>query len=46
MSGLVTPRTFLFLRELAAHNERAWFEASKQRYLEDVRAPLRKPAAG
>jgi len=36
----ITPRTFAFLRELAAHNERAWFEANKQRYLDDVRDPL------
>ena len=26
--SFVTPRTFAFLRELAAHNERAWFEAN------------------
>ena len=31
MSEFVTLRTFLFLRELAAHNERAWFEANRQR---------------
>jgi uncharacterized protein (TIGR02453 family) len=40
MSELVSPRTFRFLRELAVHNERAWFERSKPRYLEDVRDPL------
>ena len=40
MSGFVTPRTFAFLRELAAQNERAWFEANKQRYIEEVRDPL------
>ena len=40
MSEFVSPRTFRFLRELALHNERAWFEANKQRYLDDVRDPL------
>ena len=40
MSAFVSPRTFRFLRELAEHNERAWFEANKQRYLDDVRDPL------
>jgi uncharacterized protein (TIGR02453 family) len=38
--AFVTPRTFAFLRELAAHNERPWFERNKQRYLDDVRDPL------
>jgi uncharacterized protein (DUF2461 family) len=33
VSEFVSPRTFCFLRELAAHNERAWFERNKQRYL-------------
>ena len=40
MSAYVSPRTFRFLRELAAHNERAWFEANKARYVEEVRDPL------
>jgi len=40
LSEFVTPRTFAFLRELAAHNERAWFEANKARYLVEVRDPL------
>jgi uncharacterized protein (TIGR02453 family) len=40
VSEFVSPRTFRFLRELAEHNERAWFEANKQRYLGDVRDPL------
>jgi hypothetical protein len=31
MSEFVSSRTFRFRRELAAHNERAWFERSKQR---------------
>ena len=40
MPGLITPRTFAFLRELARHNDRQWFAANKQRYLDDVRDPL------
>jgi uncharacterized protein (TIGR02453 family) len=36
----VTPRTFQFLKELAAHNDRAWFEKNKQRYHDEVRDPL------
>jgi uncharacterized protein (TIGR02453 family) len=36
----VTPRLFVFLRELAANNDRAWFNANKQRYLDEVRDPL------
>jgi uncharacterized protein (TIGR02453 family) len=36
----VTPRTFAFLKELAANNDRPWFEANKPRYLEEVRDPL------
>jgi uncharacterized protein (TIGR02453 family) len=40
VSEFVSSRTFRFLRELAAHNERAWFERNKQRYVEEVRDPL------
>jgi uncharacterized protein (TIGR02453 family) len=40
MSDFITPSTFRFLGELAANNERAWFEANKQRYLGEVRDPL------
>lgn len=36
----ITPALFRFLRELERHNERVWFEANKQRYLEVVRDPL------
>lgn len=36
----ITPATFRFLRELAAHNDREWFQANKARYLEEVRDPL------
>lgn len=34
-----TPALFDFLRELSAHNERAWFQANKARYERDVRDP-------
>jgi uncharacterized protein (TIGR02453 family) len=36
----ITPRAFAFLRDLARHNDREWFVANKQRYLDDVRDPL------
>ena len=36
----VTPRTFAFLKELAANNDRAWFESNKARYHAEVRDPL------
>ena len=32
-------QTFRFLRELADHNEKPWFEANKARFLEHVQAP-------
>jgi uncharacterized protein (TIGR02453 family) len=35
-----TPALFTFLRDLQANNERAWFEANKERYLREVRTPL------
>ena len=34
-----TPATFRFLRALARHNERAWFQDHKSQYEEQVRAP-------
>src|SRR4029078_11289727 len=48
-----TPKLFAFLRELAAHNDRNWFAANKQRYerssgqpalqfINDFAAPLAK----
>ena len=40
MSEYVSARTFRFLRELAEHNERPWFEANKARYVAEVRDPL------
>jgi uncharacterized protein (TIGR02453 family) len=35
-----TPALFAFLRELRANNDRAWFQRNKQRYEDDVRAPV------
>ena len=34
-------RTFKFLKELDANNDRDWFTANKQRYEDDVREPAR-----
>ena len=34
-----TPRTFAFLSELAASNNREWFRANKSRYDDDVKEP-------
>jgi uncharacterized protein (TIGR02453 family) len=39
-NGYVTPATFAFFRELAEHNDRAWFEKNKERYHREVRDPL------
>jgi uncharacterized protein (TIGR02453 family) len=39
-TAFVTPELFRFLRELHAHNERAWFEANKARYVMRVRDPM------
>jgi uncharacterized protein (TIGR02453 family) len=36
----ITPRIFRFLKELAANNDREWFNANKQRYIDEVRDPL------
>ena len=33
------PATFAFLRDLAKNNDREWFEANKQRFLDQVRDP-------
>lgn len=38
--ALITPRTFKFLRDLAKNNQREWFNANKQRYIDEVRDPL------
>ncbi|MCU0281213.1 MAG: TIGR02453 family protein [Acidimicrobiia bacterium] len=34
-----TPGLFAFLRDLAEHNDRAWFKANQTRYEEQVRLP-------
>jgi uncharacterized protein (TIGR02453 family) len=39
-NAYVTPATFRFLKELAAHNDRHWFEANQARYVAEVRDPL------
>lgn len=40
MSAHFTPAFFKFLRDLKAHNDRAWFLANRDRYVADVEAPL------
>lgn len=35
----ITPKTFAFLRDLAANNDRDWFDANRERYETDVREP-------
>ncbi|MCI0429894.1 MAG: TIGR02453 family protein [Rhodospirillales bacterium] len=35
-----TPRLFKFLRELKRNNERAWFQANKDRYIAEVQEPM------
>ncbi len=34
-----TPRLFSFLKDLARHNDREWFNANKERYERDLKAP-------
>ena len=40
MSQRIPPALFTFLRDLAAHNERPWFQAHKADYEAHVREPL------
>jgi uncharacterized protein (TIGR02453 family) len=40
LSGIISPALFTFLKSLARNNDREWFEANKQRYIDDVRDPL------
>src|SRR4051812_3733008 len=40
MSAYFTPELFRFLRELAKHNNRDWFQANKERYERSVRDPF------
>jgi uncharacterized protein (TIGR02453 family) len=39
MSAHFTPGLFRFLEELARNNEKAWFEANRERYEREVREP-------
>ena len=39
MPTYFTPKTFTFLKSLARHNERAWFQAHKAEYEEHLRQP-------
>jgi uncharacterized protein (TIGR02453 family) len=40
VSAHVTPALFTFLRDLKRHNDREWFAANRQRYVDDVEAPM------
>src|SRR5690606_1794171 len=42
VSAYFGPRAFAFLRALARHNERAWFQAHKADYEAHVRAPFQR----
>lgn len=37
---MFTSRTLTFLRQLRRHNDRAWFQANRDRYERDVKAPM------
>jgi uncharacterized protein (TIGR02453 family) len=37
-----SPQVFAFLRELEENNNRPWFEANKQRYIEVIRQPSKE----
>lgn len=37
-----TPAVFKFLRELEQNNDRAWFQANKERYIETIREPAKE----
>jgi uncharacterized protein (TIGR02453 family) len=39
-AAFITPELFGFLKELRSHNDRAWFEANKPRYVRLVRDPV------
>ncbi|HEX9216256.1 MAG TPA: DUF2461 family protein, partial [Gemmatimonadales bacterium] len=38
---MFTPMSLAFLRGLARHNAKPWFEAHREAYENDVRAPMR-----
>src|SRR5689334_4963613 len=42
LSMAFTKRTLSFFRQLARHNEKSWFEAHRDIYENDVRAPMRE----
>ena len=37
-----TPEALRFFRQLAAHNEKSWFEAHRAEYEQEVREPMRE----
>ena len=39
---MFTRKTFTFLKDLEANNNRNWFEANKARYQEDALEPFRE----
>lgn len=41
-SGLLTPETFRFFRELAKHNRKDWMDENRDRYQSHVVQPLRR----
>jgi uncharacterized protein (TIGR02453 family) len=41
-STFFTPAFFAFLKDLKAHNDRAWFAANKARFVDDVETPMRE----
>src|SRR5437773_1183143 len=42
MRGYFGPGLFGFLGDLAANNDRVWFQANRARYLDEVDAPMRR----
>ncbi|HET7458324.1 MAG TPA: DUF2461 domain-containing protein [Gemmatimonadaceae bacterium] len=42
MGAIFSPAALTFLRGLARHNDKAWFEAHRDAYERDVRAPMRE----
>src|SRR2546425_12005664 len=40
-SAMFTPASLAFLRGLARHNNKPWFEAQRESYEQDVRDPMR-----
>ena len=42
MAAIFSPAAFRFLRGLKRHNDRAWFEAHRDEYERELRAPMRE----